>query len=184
MGGEQGQASVEWTGIVLLVALALAGLTHLAPRADGRSLASTLLDTVAHPEVAATRSGRRNDPLPPARGGFTAPPPLPFPRPWEAPAKTARPSARPLLRWLGQRAAGALAGAVPRRAGGLRGAVGVAWRRAWLGCLAYERFRYAFLHPESRFPGQTIPSSELLRIANDCISPVDLVRDWPLLRDR
>jgi hypothetical protein len=172
MGSEQGQASTEWIGIVLLVALALAGLTHFAPRADGRSLASTLLQTVAHPRVAAIRSGKRNDSLPPAKESFTAPPPLPFARPREAPAKTARPSARALLARLRQ------------QGGRLRGAAGTAWRRAWLACLAYERFRYAFLHPESRFPGHTIPSSELLRIANDCISPVDLVRDWPLLSDR
>jgi hypothetical protein len=57
----------------------------------------------------------------------------------------------------------------------------VAWRRAWLACLAYERFRYAFLHPESRFPGHRMPPREALRIANDCVSPVDLVRDWPML---
>jgi hypothetical protein len=29
-----------------------------------------------------------------------------------------------------------------------------------------------------------MPPSEVLRIANDCISPVDLVRDWPLLMGR
>jgi hypothetical protein len=26
-----------------------------------------------------------------------------------------------------------------------------------------------------------MPPSEVLRIANDCISPLDLVRDWPML---
>ena len=62
-----------------------------------------------------------------------------------------------------------------------RGA-GHAWRRAWIACLVYERFRYALLHPESRFPGHTIPPSEVLRMVNDCISPLDLVRDWPLVR--
>ena len=64
-----------------------------------------------------------------------------------------------------------------------RGA-GKAWRRAWYACLIYERFRWAFLHPESRFPGYTMPPEEVLRIANDCISPVDLVRDWPMLTGR
>jgi hypothetical protein len=29
-----------------------------------------------------------------------------------------------------------------------------------------------------RFPRQTIPISEDLRIANDCLSPVDFVRDF------
>ena len=60
------------------------------------------------------------------------------------------------------------------------GAARRAWRRAWFACLVYERFRYALLHPESRFPGHTIPPYEVLRIVNDCISPLDLVRDWPL----
>ena len=68
--------------------------------------------------------------------------------------------------------------------GRLRGAPGRAWRGAWYGCLVYERGRWALLHPESRFPGYTLPPSEALRIANDCISPVDLVRDWPLYRGR
>jgi hypothetical protein len=67
------------------------------------------------------------------------------------------------------------AGPVVRRAG--RGA-GVLWRRAWILCLGYERVRYSVLHPEIRFPHQTIPVSEDLRIANDCLSPVDLVRDF------
>src|SRR6185369_6015512 len=63
-----------------------------------------------------------------------------------------------------------------------RAGAGRAWRRAWIACLVYERFRYALLHPESRFPGHTIPPSEVLRMVNDCISPLDLVRDWPLVR--
>jgi hypothetical protein len=59
-----------------------------------------------------------------------------------------------------------------------------AWQRAWLACLLYERIRYNLLHPESRIPGHRIPTSEILRMLNDCISPVDLVRDWPLLNGR
>ena len=49
-------------------------------------------------------------------------------------------------------------------------------------CLGYERVRYGFLNPEIRFPHASIPYSEQLRIANDCLSPVDLVRDWDLIR--
>jgi hypothetical protein len=45
-------------------------------------------------------------------------------------------------------------------------------------CLGYERVRYSVLHPEIRFPHQTIPVSEDLRMANDCFSPVDFVRDF------
>jgi hypothetical protein len=67
------------------------------------------------------------------------------------------------------------AGPLVRRAG--RGA-GRLWRRSWMLCLGYERVRYSVLHPEIRFPHQTIPISEDLRIANDCLSPFDLVRDF------
>ena len=49
-------------------------------------------------------------------------------------------------------------------------------------CLGYERVRYGFLNPEIRFPNASVPYSEQLRIANDCLSPVDLVRDWDLIR--
>ena len=49
-------------------------------------------------------------------------------------------------------------------------------------CLGYERARYGFLHPEVRFPHVPIPLSEDLRMVNDCLSPVDLVRDWDLIR--
>jgi hypothetical protein len=179
MGSERGQASVEWVGIVVLVALALAGLTRLAPNADGRSLASTLLHTVAKPQVAEIRSGKRNDSLPPATESFTAPSPLPVAPTRGAAGKVRRPSLPALL--------GRLRSSAERlrsSAGRLRSGAGVAWRRAWMACLAYERVRYDLLHPESRFPGHTIPSPELLRIANDCLSPVDLVRDLPLVRGR
>jgi len=63
-----------------------------------------------------------------------------------------------------------------RRAG--RGA-GAVWRRAWFACLVYERFRYAVAHPESRLPGYTIPTRAALRMANNCVSPVDLLRGFP-----
>ena len=160
MSSERGQAGVEWIGLVLLVAIALAALARFAPRADGRGVGATVLHSVTGPagrterpsrQVVGMRGEKRTKYPPPAREGFAVPPLIP-----DGPA---------LL----------------RRA---RRGVGAAWRRAWLGCLAYERMRYALLHPESRFPGYTMPRSELLRIANDCISPVDLVRDWRLVRGR
>jgi hypothetical protein len=49
-------------------------------------------------------------------------------------------------------------------------------------CLGYERVRYDLLHPKSSAPHQGIPISESIRMANDCVSPVDLVRDYALLR--
>jgi hypothetical protein len=167
MRGENGQASVEWIGIVLLVALALAALERFAPSADGRSMASTVLRSVT---CAAREGCDRDRSAGPSssrqaagRVLVTAPPLVPPPRQLES-----RPRRR-LPRELADR---------------LRRGAGLAWRRAWLGCLTYERARYGFLHPESRFPGHTITRSEALRIANDCVSPVDLVRDWTLLTGR
>jgi hypothetical protein len=176
MRGQKGQASVEWIGLLLLVALALAALARFAPSADGGGLASTLAHVVTKPQVGDERGGIRNDLHPPGRETFIAPPLLP-------PAGHAkRPERRPpsglsLLRRARPRVGPALADRLRRGAG-------LAWRRAWLGCLTYERARYGFLHPESRFPGHTITRSEALRIANDCLSPVDLVRDWTLLTGR
>ena len=158
MRGERGQATVEWIGIVLLVAVALAALSHFAPRADGRGLGRAVLHSVAGPA-----ERREVAPSPAAGDRAFAIPPL-IPRAGESAELRIRlPRARTLV----------------RRA---RAGAGPAWRRAWIACLLYERFRYALLHPESRFPGHVIPPSEVLRMVNDCVSPLDLVRDWPLLR--
>jgi hypothetical protein len=159
MRGEDGQASVEWIGLVLLVAVALAALARFAPSADGRSVGSTVLAAMAPPQVGEIRGGKRNVPRPPGSEAFTAPPLMP----------------------LGRRAERALRTAP---ADGLGRGARLAWRRAWLACLAYERARYGYLHPESRFPGHTIGRREAVRIVNDCISPFDLVRDWTLLTGR
>jgi hypothetical protein len=186
---ERGQASVEWIVLVLLLALALTALARFAPRADAGDLGAELVSTVTcaarggcdsqrdrRPPDRAARPGEM-----PPRGGatpaggapsrlVTAPPLVPVP-----------PRTRVVLRPRPQGTRSPLAlrpprfGPLARRAG--RGA-GVLWRRSWLLCLGYERVRYSVLHPEIRFPHQTIPLSEDLRIANDCLSPVDLVRDF------
>ena len=53
MGDERGQATVEWVGLVLLVALALAALAAVVPVGGGRTLAEAL----AHALVCAVRGG-------------------------------------------------------------------------------------------------------------------------------
>jgi hypothetical protein len=230
MRSERGQATVDWIGIVLLVALALAALARLAPSADGRELGTTVLRSMvcsardrceseggpraARPQIAPDTGGRpaapdtggrpaapdtsshSSGPLSALRRLVTIPPLVPHPgsaaptggrslpgsRP--APVQSGRAGMAPLLRWARRSGGRALESELRRMLRGrvLRGA-GSAWRRAWFACLVYERFRWAFLHPESRFPGYSFPPEEVLRIANDCISPVDLVRDWPLLTD-
>jgi hypothetical protein len=50
---ERGQATIEWTGLALLVAIVLGALATLAPRVDGRGLGAT----VAHAITCAARGG-------------------------------------------------------------------------------------------------------------------------------
>ena len=155
MRGERGQASVEWIGLLLLVALALAALTRLAPHADGQGMASAVLEPVTTRRQA------------PANVPFLLPGPRTAAPRTAAPRSVRRPLRLPRM-----------PRDLPVRA---RRAAVRAWQRAWLACLVYERVRYDLLHPESRIPGHRIPADEILRMLNDCISPVDLVRDWPLL---
>ena len=221
MRSERGQATIEWVGIVLLVSLALAALSHFAPKADGKDVGSAVLASVTRPVA---RSGARPVPRPgtrsaapaqaPGEGAFAIPPLIP--RAGESIPRGGGSIPRAggsIPRGDGSipRGGGSIprgGGSIPRgggsipRAGELvadlrmrfprartlllraRAGVGHAWRRAWIACLVYERFRYALLHPESRFPGHSIPPTEVLRMMNDCISPLDLVRDWPLMRGR
>jgi hypothetical protein len=173
MRGETGQASVEWIGLVLLVAVALAAVVRFAPRADAGALGPGLLHAIG----CAARGGCETAPGgAPPHGMVSAPPLVPI-APRGRPAPAARWRALPQRLFRGR---ALLRGrALVRRAG--RGA-GVLYRRSWIFCLGYERARYGFLHPEVRFPHMPIPYSEDLRMANDCISPVDLVRDWDLIR--
>jgi len=185
MGGERGQATVEWVGILLLVALALAALGHFATKADGRSLGREVAHSVTRPLVRPPGGATAPAHLP-GRPAFRIPSEPAVRIPSEAavriPSEPAVPIP-PLIPRAGESAADLRirlprARTVIRR---VRGGAGLAWRRAWIACLVYERFRYALLHPESRFPGHTIPPSEVLRMVNDCISPLDLVRDWALV---
>jgi len=173
MRGDSGQASVEWIGLVLLLALGAAALVRLAPRADAEALGPELLHAIgcaARGGCDVPNSGKT------PRRMISVPPLVPI---------TVRGHPAPAARWSGRRGRrfrgrALLRGRVlARRAG--RGA-GMLWRRSWMLCLGYERVRYGFLHPEVRYPQMPIPLSEDLRMVNDCLSPVDLVRDWDLIR--
>jgi hypothetical protein len=206
MCSERGQASVEWVGLVLLLALGLTALARFAPRPDAGALGAELahaLTCAARGSCAAERDGRTPSGVP-AGGGSgrlaVAPPLVPVARAERDPLRRglglSRPGqSRPGLGRPGQSRPGRgrpwlgrprFAGPLPGHAGPLlrraRRGAGTLWRRSWLLCLGYERVRWSILHPEIRFPHQTIPLSEGLRIANDCLSPVDLVRDRDLLR--
>jgi len=96
-----------------------------------------------------------------------------------------RPIGRPLLEWARRRVARELAGPLRRLPRGvLSDRAARAWRNAWFACLVYERVRWAILHPESRSAEYRMPPAEALRMLNDCISPLDLVRDWWLITGR
>jgi Flp pilus assembly pilin Flp len=77
MGSERGQATIEWTALLLLVALVLVGAGRLAPKADGSELGTSLAHAVTHvssrprPEL-----GSRPRPAPAPR-----PPATPLKRP-------------------------------------------------------------------------------------------------------
>ena len=154
MSSERGQATVEWIGLLLLVALALVAAEP--PGVEGR------------------REGARGNPGPLGR---------PIRRRREQPGFTAGPirnaaatelSALPGPRLPALSPAALAAGRdALRRAG--RGA-GLLWRKAWFACLVYERTRYAFRHPESQLPGYTLPYGVALRMINSCVSPVDLLQ--------
>ncbi|HEX6582580.1 MAG TPA: hypothetical protein VF056_03185 [Thermoleophilaceae bacterium] len=179
MRSERGQASVEWIGLVLLLALGLTALVRFTPRADPRALGGEFvhaLTCAAYGGCEEERNGRAGSgaPAPDGSDRLVVPPPLvPVPPGERRSFRQGRPRGRAWLR--APRSAGPFLRRAGRRAGTL-------WRRGWLLCLGYERVRWSVLHPEIRFPHQTIPVSEDLRIANDCLSPVDLVRDRDLLR--
>lgn len=176
MGSERGQATVEWTGLVLLVSVALGALLTLAPSLDGRGLGGS----VAHAITCAARggcaaAGRAAVPRrAPAIPGRT--PPLPGrapPRPGRArpgsgralpPARLTGPPARRRIPPSG-------AGEAP---GSLRG-VRTAAKRVWLLCLGYRRFRYDLKHP--RAPTEPLPLSEALDIANECLNPLGFLAE-------
>jgi hypothetical protein len=169
MSRANGQASVEWIGFMLLLALGMAALVRFAPRVEAEALGSELVHAITCAARGGCEAAPGGRPGGTPRGMVSVPPLVPVaPRERRAPAARPR-SFTPLLRGR----------ALVRRAGR---SAGVLWRRSWVLCLGYERARYGFLHPEVRFPHVPIPLSEDLRMANDCLSPVDLVRDWDLIR--
>jgi Flp pilus assembly pilin Flp len=171
MGRESGQATVEWTALLLLVALVLVAAGQLASRADGTELGTTLAHSLT-PRARPVRESR------PKRPSVKRPS---VKRPSiERPSIESRAESAAPLPAFPPRAKAAGRDALARAG---RGAGGL-WRRAWFACLVYERTRYAFRHPESRLPGYTLPYGEAIRMINGCVSPVDLLDDIPGLDPR
>jgi hypothetical protein len=158
VGSERGQATIEWTGLVLLVSTALGALLTFVPEVDGRRLGGS----VAHAITCAARGGcaaRERTPhgtvaAPP--GSAAAPPGSAAPPPSsKRPLPVPRPTAPPLR--------------MPAASRALRGA-GEVVKRAWIVCLGYRRYREELAHP--RTPNEAMPLDEALRIANECLNPL------------
>lgn len=181
MRSEGGQASVEWVGALLLIAIALGALGRLSDRVDAPGLATAglrattcaLAGCEGRGAPAARTTGIDGSHVP--AGGsraVTLPPLLPPAPPGGAPggapgggeAAPRRPSVR-------------FTNPIPARA---RARFGALWRRAWVACFAYERVRYGLLHPENH--RQVVPLRDVVRMTNDCLSPFDLSRDWEHLQ--
>jgi hypothetical protein len=127
MLSEHGQATVEWTGLVLLVAVALGALATLVPRVDGRSLGGA----VAHAITCSARGGCAAERVAPRR----------VERAERAELRPARPRVS------------APRTTAPVQA--LRGVREVA-KRAWIVCLGYRRFLYERDHPLGPMEGMPV----------------------------
>ena len=130
MRGDSGQASIEWIGAALLLALALGAVGRFAGGVDPEPVAGALLSTTT---CAVHHSCERHAASPPTarrlERSVTVPPLVPaVPTEWRR-----RPHAIRIRRPLG-----------------------VLWRRAWVLCFGYERARFGLLHPETG-PRQTVP---------------------------
>jgi hypothetical protein len=182
---EGGQASVEWVGVVLLVAVALGALARLSDRVDGSGVATAGLGATrcalagceGRGAPLASTTGIEGGRSPgdgaraPAARAVTLPPLLPAPPPGGGATGGGRAAGAP------RRPGLRLTNPIPPRA---RARLGAVWRRAWVACFAYERVRYGLLHPENH--RQVVPLRDIAQMTNDCLSPFDFARDWEHLR--
>jgi hypothetical protein len=153
VASEHGQATIEWTGLVLLAAVALTALAAVRPHVDGRALGGS----VAHAITCAARGGcdleRQERRL----------------RRRSSPSPTGHPPARLPPRPRSGRLAGPTsAGRAADASRVLRGVRSVA-QKAWIVCLGYRRFVYERSRP--RLPTEAMPVDEALDIANTCLNP-------------
>jgi hypothetical protein len=153
IGGEAGQASVEWLGLLLVAALALGALAAVAGVRPGRAPASDrgVGELVAERLACAARGScvagaRRSGALPAGA------------RPPSSDALPAAPRVHGKSR---ARAIEAL-----RR---LRAVGSKLVKRAWIVCIGYRRFSYEMEHP--RAPNEAMPVEEAIDIANGCLNP-------------
>lgn len=154
--GERGQATVEWVGLVLGLALAFGGALGVARGADFGGEADGLGEALTQRMTCAARG---------ACGAGPGGPRLPE-RPSAPPGVLVGRGIPPT--WPPKQRAGELGGLKGAGAGVLR-ALGRAGRYAWPVCLGVRRLRYDLDHP--RTPRQSIPLRDTLGLANKCLNP-------------
>jgi hypothetical protein len=154
--GQRGQATVEWIGLVLGLALAFGGALGVARGADFGGEAHGLGEALASRVTCAARGSCHV--TQPAFSRVHAPPPA-------LDAFGGR-GIRPSAPW--ERAPRGLRGLDGAGAGVLRG-LGRVSRRAWIFCLGYRRLRYDLDNP--RTPLEGFPPGELLDELNTCLNP-------------
>lgn len=172
--GQRGQATVEWIGLVLGLALAFGGALGVARGAGFGGGAHGLGETLASRVTCAARdacaAGRRGASGSGALRGAPGSRALRGPPRWRRPPPALDAfggrGIRPSAPW--ERAPRGLRGLDGAGAGVLR-ALGKVGRRAWIGCLGYRRLRYDLDTP--RTPRDPVPVGEVLDEVNRCLNP-------------
>jgi hypothetical protein len=146
MWREDGQATIEWAGLVLLVAMALGALAALAPAGDrglgvavAERIGCAVRDRCAGGDGARPAAPERPARTPSPKVGAVRPPPLP----------------------------GKLARRFPR----LARLTDLLGRKAWIACIGYESFLFDIRHRARVNPNLTMSPRDALAIANACVNP-------------
>ena len=156
LGAERGQATVEWVGLLLALAVAFGALLAGGREAAKGESADGLGEAVASgsPARCGGRAGRARD------GGAAVAPRAPGP-----PRALGRP--RALAVPIGR-------GVPPRLAGRVQaGGAGHALKGTWLLCLGYHRLRYDYEHPLT--PRQAMPLGDVIDMVNQCMDPLSFL---------
>jgi hypothetical protein len=148
---ESGQATVEWVGLVLGVALVLGALVAGGREAVRGDSGRELGEAVAGRMVCAARDACGARTRAAVQAGAPASP------------RAGRPSRAPIA--VATAPASRAARALPRG----REALG----HAWLACFAYRRYEYEREHPMT--PRESVPLDDAVDIINDCLDPLSFL---------
>jgi hypothetical protein len=171
-GGQRGQATVEWVGLVLGVALVLAAVAAGGRQAITGESGAGLGEAVAERITCAARDAC-GAALADSAGGGALPGRGRRGSPGRGSPGRSRPGRAPGGSLRGPRGVrpSAPRGAPPVAAAdglAVRGAAGLA-KRAWIVCLGYRRWRYDVEHPLT--PRQAVPLRDTVKIVNECVNP-------------